>query len=160
HMLVFVLDAHSIYRRGLLACLASLDGVESVADAETVEDAWENAALVEADVVLVDQDVPGASEFIRTLRERTGASVLICSSHCSQHELVTAVQAGALGYLCKETLTPEVLASGIRTAAAGAGVIAPEMLGDLLRIVARASQELLEPRGLSLSRLTARELEV
>lgn len=159
-MRVFVLDSHSIYLRGLVACLEGLVDVTWVADAETVAAALEQAGLFEADVVLVDKDVPDANEFIRALRERSGSSVLLCSSQCTQQELVNAIQAGAIGYLCKETLTPEVLASSLRTAASGAGVIAPEMLGDLLRMVARASQDQLEPRGLSLSRLTTREQEV
>ena len=74
--------------------------------------------------------------------------------------MLAAVQAGAVGYLWKETLTPDALVASLRTAATGSGVIAPDMLGDLLRTIARASNETLEPRGLSLSPLTVREQEV
>jgi DNA-binding NarL/FixJ family response regulator len=157
---VFVLDPHAIFRRGLVACLSSLDDVTSVDEAESVPDAWGHPALVASDVVLVDYDVAGGHEFIRKLREQTGASVLVCSSRCDEQELLMAVQAGALGYLWKESLTPETLAASMRTAAAGAGVLAPELLGALLRTIARVSRELLEPRGLSLSPLTARERQV
>jgi DNA-binding NarL/FixJ family response regulator len=157
---VFVLDPHSIYRRGLVACLGGIEDVSSIDEAEQVQAAWDNPGLVEADVVLVDYSVPGGMEFIRKLRERTGASVLVCSSRCDEQEVLTAVQAGALGYLSKETLTPEALGASLRTAAVGAGVLAPEMLGTLLRTVSRVSRELLEPRGLSLSPLTVREREV
>jgi DNA-binding NarL/FixJ family response regulator len=159
-MRVFLLDPHSIYRRGLVACLEGVDGIETVADAATVEQAWARAELLEADVVLVDHDLHGASDFIRALRDRTGASVLVCSSRSDQRELLAAVQAGAVGYLWKETLTPDALVASLRTAAAGSGVVAPDLLGELLRTIARASNDLLEPRGLSLSPLTVREQEV
>jgi DNA-binding NarL/FixJ family response regulator len=157
---VFLLDPHSIYRRGLIACLEGADGIESVTDASAVEQAWAMPALLEADVVLVDHDLEGAHDFIRMLRERTGASVLVCSARSDQRELLAAVQAGAVGYLWKETLTPDALVASLRTAATGSGVLAPDLLGDLLRTIARASNDLLEPRGLSLSPLTVREQEV
>jgi DNA-binding NarL/FixJ family response regulator len=159
-MRVFLLDPHSIYRRGLVACLEGVDEIESVADAASVEQAWARAELLSADVVLVDHDLGGAHGFIRELRDRTGASVLVCSSRSDQRELLAAVQAGAVGYLWKETLTPDALVASLRTAAAGSGVVAPDLLGDLLRTIARASNDLLEPRGLSLSPLTVREQEV
>jgi DNA-binding NarL/FixJ family response regulator len=157
---VFLVDPHSIYRRGLIACLEGVEEVATVGDAASVESAWTDAALFEADVVLVDADLRGGHEFIRSLRERTGASVLVCSSRADQRELLAAVQAGAVGYLWKETLTPDALVASLRTAATGSGVLAPDLLGDLLRTIARTSNELLEPRGLSLSPLTMREQEV
>jgi DNA-binding NarL/FixJ family response regulator len=157
---VFVVDPHSIYRRGIVACLQSLDDVECVGDVGSAEDAWSDEALLDADVVLVDHDLPARAEFIRELRERTEANVLVCSSRCDQKALMDAVEAGALGYLSKETLTPETLLAAVRTAAAGAGVLSPELLGDLLRTLARTSRELLAPRGLSLSPLTSREQQV
>jgi DNA-binding NarL/FixJ family response regulator len=159
-MKVFLVDPHSIYRRGLVACLEGVPEVESVTDAAGVDGAWSQRELLEADVVLVDHDLEGAHDFIRDLRERTGASVLVCSVRSDQRELLAAVQAGAVGYLWKETLTPDGLVASLRTAATGSGVLAPDLLGELLRTIARASNEMLEPRGLSLSPLTVREQEV
>jgi DNA-binding NarL/FixJ family response regulator len=156
---VFVLDPHSIYRGGLVACLDSMEDVEVVAEAGTVSEAWEEACLEEADVVLVDHEVERGHEFIRRLRE-SGASVLVCSSRCDEHFVLASVQAGAVGCLSKDTLTPETLATGVRAAADGAGVMTPGLLGDLLRNISRVSSDVLEPRGLSLSRLTEREQEV
>jgi len=74
--------------------------------------------------------------------------------------VLASVQAGAVGYLCKDTLTPGALTAAVNAAANGAGVMAPALLGTFLRGVTRVSQEVLEPRGLSLSRLTAREQQV
>jgi DNA-binding NarL/FixJ family response regulator len=159
-MKIFILDPHSIYRGGVAACLLAMSEVDSVAEAESVAEAWMHSELPAADVVIVDHDLNGGQEFIRKVRETTGARVLVCSSRSDEHEVLTATQAGAVGYLCKDTLSPEALVAGVRAAASGAGVMTPEVLGNLLRGISRVSQEVLEPRGLSLSRLTAREQEV
>jgi DNA-binding NarL/FixJ family response regulator len=157
---LLVLDEHVIYRRGLAASLAAMDEVDAVDEARTVEEAWAEPRLTDADVVLVDPDLEGGYEFIRDVRERTDANVVVCSSTAEEHEVIAAVQAGAVGFLRKDTLEAETLAAGVRAAAAGAGVMPPELLGALLRNLSRVSQDVLEPRGLSLSWLTAREKQV
>jgi len=134
--------------------------VAGVGEAASVGEAQDDPAVQEADVVLVDYDTRGAHEFVRTLHGRTEASAVVFSSRCDQKDLLTAVQAGAIGYRCKDTLTPETLAAALSTAASGAGVVSPDLLGGLLRTISRASRELLEPRGLSLSPLTDREQQV
>jgi DNA-binding NarL/FixJ family response regulator len=138
---LFILDPHPIYRGGLTACLASLDEVEWVAEAGSAEEAWEAPDLREADVVLVDHELVGGQEFIRRVRESTHARVLVCSSSSDEQEVLAATQAGAVGYLCKDTLTPDTLIAGVRAAASGAGVMTPEVLGNLLRGISRVSRE-------------------
>lgn len=159
-MNVFILDDHAIYRRGLAASLAAVDAVESVAEASTTDEAWAGQALAEADVVVVDPDLEGGFEFIRHVRERTGGQVVVCSGTRDEHQVLAAVQAGAVGFLCKDTLSTETLAASVNAADSGAGVMVPEMLGALLQNLSRVSREVLEPRGLSLSWLTAREKQV
>src|SRR5688572_5360768 len=94
---LFVLDPHTIYRRGLAACLKLLDGVEAISDAESVRDAWENPALFEADLVILDHAMVGGQDFIGAVMESTGANVLVCTSDCSQEHVLAAMQAGAIG---------------------------------------------------------------
>jgi DNA-binding NarL/FixJ family response regulator len=130
---LFVLDPHTIYRRGLVACLEPMPEVETVAHAETVREAWETPALFEADLVVLDPAVDGGSDFIGAVRESTGAQVMICSSDVSEESVRGAMQAGAVGYLRKDTLTPDGLSSAVRAVAEGTGVMTPELLGNLLR---------------------------
>jgi DNA-binding NarL/FixJ family response regulator len=129
---LFVLDTHTIYRRGLVACLDLLDEVESVADAERVRDAWEDPALFTADLVLLDPALPGGGDFVGAVREATGARVIVCSSDGGQEAVLAALQAGALGYLRKDELTPESLAAAVTAAAKGTGVVTPDLLEHLL----------------------------
>ena len=159
-MQLFILDSHSIYRQGLVSCLASLAEVERVLEAGSVPEALKHPGLAESDVALVDHELAGGHDFIRQASERFGTRVVVCSSRCEEHDVLAAVQAGAIGFLCKDTLNPDALATGVRAAAGGAGVMAPELLGSLMRGITRVSREVLEPHGLSFSRLTAREQEV
>jgi DNA-binding NarL/FixJ family response regulator len=129
---LFVLDTHTIYRRGLVACLDRLDEVEAVADAESVRDAWEDPALFAADLVLVDPSLPGGGDFVGAVREATGASVIVCSSDTAQDAVVRAIQSGAVGYLRKDELTPEALGAAVRAAASGSGVLAGDLLAGLV----------------------------
>jgi DNA-binding NarL/FixJ family response regulator len=130
---LFVLDPHTIYRRGLAACLELLEGVESVAHAESVREAWESPALFETDLVILDHSMPGGGDFIEAAAETTGARVMVCTSDCSQDNVLMAMKAGAIGFLRKDTLTTEGLAAAVQAAASGAGVVTPELLGSLVR---------------------------
>jgi DNA-binding NarL/FixJ family response regulator len=154
---LFVLDSHTIYRRGLAACLELIDGVEAVGEAESVREAWEDPGLLESDLVILDHDVPGGSDFIGAVTEATGARVLVCSSECDQDDLLVAMQAGAIGFLSKDTLTSENLAAAVQAAASGSGVVTPELLGGLVKTLSANGGN---GGGAVASRLTDREQQV
>lgn len=131
-MNLFVVDPHTIYRRGLAVCLEQLPEVEAVGQAGSVRDAWEASALFAADLILVDHVMPGGPDFVGAVAESTGARVIVCSSHCAEDAVLAALQSGAVGVLRKETLTIDSLAAAIRAAANGTGVVTPDLLRDLL----------------------------
>jgi DNA-binding NarL/FixJ family response regulator len=153
---LFVLDPHTIYRRGLAACLELLEGVDSVAHAESVREAWEHPALFESDLVILDHTMPGGPDFIGAVGETTGASVMVCTSECTQDAVLLAMQAGAIGFLRKDTLTTEGLAAAVQAAASGAGVVTPELLGSLVRTLSNNG----DPDRPVAARLTDREQQV
>lgn len=131
-MKLFVLDTHTIYRRGLVASLDLVEEVESVADAECVRDAWEHPDLFGADLIIMDPAMPGGKDFVSAVRESTGARVIVCSAGSAKEAAVAALQAGAVGYLRKDELTPESLASAVRAAADGTSVVTAELLEQLV----------------------------
>lgn len=160
-MNVFVVDPHSIYRRGLALSLRSVDEVSSVEEAGNVEEAMRHPALRAADVVVIDPDgLPGGLELIAEVVEVAGGRVVVCTTRQSEEDILASVEAGAVGYLSKETLGPDTLIAAVRAVVSGAGVMAPELLGELLRGVNRASRDLLRPQGMALSPLTTREVKV
>jgi DNA-binding NarL/FixJ family response regulator len=129
---LYVLDPHTIYRRGLVASLELMPEVTAVAHAGSVREAWEDPALFVTDLVLLDTAAAGARDFIGAVQEATGAPVLVCASDCREEAVLLAMQAGAVGFLRKESLTAESLAAAVRAAASGSGVVTPELLGRLL----------------------------
>jgi DNA-binding NarL/FixJ family response regulator len=151
---LFVVDPHTIYRRGLAACLEGLPEVESVGHAESVRAAWEDEALFAADLIIVDHAMPGGPDFLSAAGEASGAPVVVCSSHCTEEVVLAALQAGAVGVLRKETLTTDALASAVRAAADGTGVVTSELLRELLDSISRQDDK---PAA---ARLTDREQQV
>src|SRR4051812_32878853 len=125
---LFVLDSHTIYRRGLVACLDRLDEVEIVCEADSVREAWEHPGLFACDIVLVDPSLPGGGDFIGAVREATGARVIVCSSDCGQDAVLAALQAGAGGYLRQGELTPATLGTALSAAAHGSRGGAPPLV--------------------------------
>lgn len=159
-MIIFVLDSHGVYRRGVAACLCEAEEVSAVIEAETPQQAFAHPSLPDADVTIVDPQPFGGVALVRRLVEASSARVVACSVERDPDDVLEIIQAGAVGYLWKETLTPEALAGGALAAARGSGVLAPELLSDFMDGLARVSRDLLEPRGLSLSLLTVREQQV
>src|SRR3954469_9991841 len=98
-MKVFVVDPHSIYRRGLAASLELLDGVGAVGHAGSVRDAWANGEIFESDVVLVDTAMEGGLDLVRAVAETTQAKVVVCTSSVSEDGVLAGMQAGAVGVL-------------------------------------------------------------
>jgi DNA-binding NarL/FixJ family response regulator len=152
---VFVCDPHSIYRRGLAASLELLEDVDEVAHAGSVREAWEHPDLFETEIVLVDTVMDGGRDFVGSVAESTGARVVVCTSDCTEDEVLAAIQAGAVGFLRKDTLTPESLGAAVRAAASGTGVVAPDLLSSLLRSISPDGDA--RP---SHARLTEREVQV
>ena len=73
--------------------------------------------------MLVDPALPGGDDFVAAVREATGARVIVCASDSGQDAALSALQAGAVGYLRKDELTPETLATAVRAAADGTSVV-------------------------------------
>jgi DNA-binding NarL/FixJ family response regulator len=154
---LFVLDPHTIYRRGLVACLEPMPEVDGVAHAGSVRDAWESSGLFEADLVILDPSVAGGGDFIGAVRESAGAQVIVCSSDVQEESVRSAMAAGAVGYLRKETLTTDGLAAAVKAVANGTGVMTPELLGNLLRGLSPDGPDSGRPQT---ARLTDREQQV
>jgi DNA-binding NarL/FixJ family response regulator len=147
---LFVLDPHTIYRRGLVASLELMPEVQHVDHATTVAEAAQSGRLADADLVILDPATAGARDFISAASVR----VMVCSSDYSEESMLAALQAGAVGYLRKDTLTTESLGAAVRAAANGAGVMEPELLGRLLRGVTTG------PTRTTAANLTDREQQV
>lgn len=110
-------------------------------------------------VVVIDRFDEQGSQAVRTAR-RHGCRVVAVATALENQDVLGAVEAGAAGLLRRMEVSPERLVEAVRAAAAGEGVLAPDLLGRLLEQVGRLQREALSPRGLTASGLTQREVQV
>jgi DNA-binding NarL/FixJ family response regulator len=147
-----LVDDHPVVRAGLLGMLAGEPDLEVVGEASDGEEAVRICCELKPDVVLMDLRMPGidGAEATRRIAALESApAVLVLTTYDTDHDILRAVEAGATGYLLKDTPRAD-LVQALRAAARGATVLAPLVAAKLLgRSKMPASQE-----------LTPRELEV
>jgi DNA-binding NarL/FixJ family response regulator len=133
---VLLVDDHPVVRSGLRAVLDSADTVQVIGEAATGEEALTLAAHLHPDVVLCDLRLGDGIDGIQTtaaLRALEPApAVLILTTFDRDAEILGAIEAGAAGYLLKE-VAPEAIIDGIRRAAIGDTVLAPDLASRVLR---------------------------
>ena len=149
-MNLFVLDPHTIYRRGLVACLELMPEVDRVGHAGAVADARQNPALGAADLVILDPSASGGTDFIGAVDAR----VIVCSSDVAEESVHAALRAGAVGYLRKDTLSTETLNAAVKAATSGTSIVAKELMDNLVKGYS------VEPDRPTVARLTDREQQV
>ncbi|MYS05816.1 response regulator [Streptomyces sp. SID6041] len=149
---VVVVDDHTVMRAGVVALLGAEPTIDIVGEAS---DGREGVRLVESlvpDVALVDLRMPvldGVGATAEIVAGPAPTRVLILTTYDTDEEIERAVEAGAIGYLLKDT-TREQLVDAIRSAARGETVLAPRVAQ---RLVARMRRPVH-------AALTAREVDV
>lgn len=148
---VLIVDDHPVVRAGLRGMLGAEADLEIVGEAGSGDEAVAQVRALSPDVVLLDLRMPGSDGVAATRRivADSTSTVLILTTYDTDADILRAVEAGATGYLLKDTPSRE-LAAAIRAAARGETVLAP-------LVAARLVTRLREPAH---ERLTAREIEV
>jgi DNA-binding NarL/FixJ family response regulator len=149
---VIVVDDHAVMRAGVVALLTAERSIEIVGEAGDGRAGVDLVERLAPDVALVDLRMPvldGVAATARIVALPVPTRVLILTTYDTDAEIERAVEAGAVGYLLKDT-SREQLADAIRSAARGETVLAPKVAE---RLVARMRRP--EPVA-----LTAREQDV
>ena len=155
---VLVADDHPVVRAGLRALLSAEPGLAVVAEAGSGEETVLMARQHQPDVVLMDLRMPGAGGLaaIRQLSaDQPGVRVVVLTTYDSDADILPAVEAGAAGYLLKDT-PRDTLVGAIFAAARGETVLAPSVAGRLVNRLRAAPPEAPAAR----ETLSARETEV
>ncbi|MBE7699324.1 response regulator transcription factor [Oerskovia sp. Sa1BUA8] len=150
---VLVIDDHPVVRSGLVGMLTAEPDLVVVGEAGDGREGVALARDLAPDVVLMDLRMPvldgvGATTEILAAPGATRPRVVVLTTYETDTDILRAVEAGATGYLLKDT-PRDVLVAGIRAAARGETVLAPTVATRLVTSVRGAGE-----------RLTAREAQV
>ena len=163
---ILIVDDHAVVREGLRTFLGLQDGFEIVGEAADGEEAIERAEALEPDVILMDLVMPkldGVSA-MRELRRRSGGRghpphVIVLTSFLDDDRLLPALEAGAAGYLLKNS-QPSELARAVRAAQAGEAIIDPTAAARLVHVLSDGDRANPGAVDSKLGQLTGRERDV
>jgi DNA-binding NarL/FixJ family response regulator len=157
---VLIADDQSLVRTGFRLVLENHADIEVVGEASNGHEAIHGTARLQPDVVLMDIRMPELDGIAAT-REITAAHparVLVLTTYDLDEYVYDALQAGASGFLLKDT-PPTQLVDGIRAVASGEALLAPTVTRRLIQEFARIGPAH-RARPAELDELTPRELEV
>jgi len=152
---VLIVDDHDVFASSLAQVLELEADLRSLGTASSIAEARTMIPNTLPDVVLMDHRLPdgdGVAAIPELQPLRTSAKFVVLTASTADHVLVTAIEAGASGFLSKSRSLDEVR-SAVRAAHSGEAVISPELLARLLPRLNRRR----EPGRVE---LTERELEV
>ncbi|MFB9780351.1 response regulator [Rhodococcus baikonurensis] len=149
---VFLVDDHLVVRAGLRALLDTQPDVEVVGEASSGEEAAAAIQSASPDLVMMDLDMGtgmhGAEAIKRLRNDGLDVPVLVFTTYDTDADVVRAVDAGAIGYLLKDS-TPDEIFGAVRGSVAGRSVLSPTVASRLVQQMQRPQEA-----------LTARESEL
>ncbi|WP_037682108.1 response regulator transcription factor [Streptomyces griseus] len=157
---ILIVDDHPVVRFGLRGMLEAYDDLRVVGEAGSGDEAIVLAAAMRPDVVLMDLRMPGtdgATATARIRQEHPGIRVLVLTTYEGDADILPAIEAGATGYLLKDTPIG-TLTDAIRAAARGETVLAPPVAARLVTHLQAPAGEQLTPREVQVLGLVARGL--
>ncbi|VAW43583.1 Two-component transcriptional response regulator, LuxR family [hydrothermal vent metagenome] len=140
---LLLVDDHPVVREGLAGMLAGQPDFDVVATAKDGAEAVQLDAAHTPDVILMDLRMPGmdgVTAIGEIKRKRPFANILVLTTYDSDADILRAIEAGATGYLLKDTPREE-LYRAIRAAANGESVLAPAVAARLMTRVRAPAEE-------------------
>jgi NarL family two-component system response regulator LiaR len=154
---VLVVDDHAIVRKGIRALLAEVQGIDVIGEASDGQEAMDQADALRPDVILMDLVMPGVDGIEATRQiaaDEAGPRILVLTSFAGDDKVFPAIQAGALGYLLKDS-APADLVEAIHQVHRGEPSLQPSIAQKVLNELRRPSVRPPTPDP-----LTDREVEV
>lgn len=131
---VLLVDDHFVVRKGVCALLAGSPDIKVVGEAENGRQAVDEASRCEPQVILMDLKLPGLDGIEATRRilaAQPEVGIVILTSADVEAEVMTAIAAGALGYLAKTSPREDFL-EAIRQVSRGEAWLPPQLTRKLL----------------------------
>jgi len=156
---VLVVDDHEVVREGIVSSLDRRESFHVVAQAGTVAEAIAAAKRFQPDLVVMDVRLPDGSgvEACREIRsDHPDTRVVMLTSYPDEEAVLSAIVAGASGYLLKETRLRD-LVKALETVGAGGSLLDPAVTGKVLDRVRRMAND---DDDDELARLTTQERRI
>jgi len=131
---ILVVDDHAVVREGLRAFISGKPDMELVGEAGDGQEAVLQARSLQPDVILMDLVMPGKNgiQAIQEIRgENPEARILVLTSFDEDYRVFSAVKAGALGYILKDS-SPQELVEAIRCVYRGESSLHPAVARKLI----------------------------
>jgi len=108
---IVIIDDHPLFREGLKTIIARNQSFEVVGEAGNGREGLKLATELKPDLVILDISLPDKNgiDLARTMREKLDAKIMIVSMHAKIDYITRAFQAGATGYVVKESATERLL---------------------------------------------------
>ena len=155
---ILVVDDHPVVRDGLVAMLSTQPDFEVIAHAGTGREAVQKCASYRPDIILLDLEMP-EMDGVEALREMHDSQpqvrALVFTAFDTDEKILSALKAGAQGYLLKGTPRDDLF-KAIRIVNAGGSLLQPVVASRLLHHVSTESG----PVSKEKFHLTRREMEV
>lgn len=154
---VLIVDDHPVVRAGVSGMLDGEADITVVGEAGSGSEAVAAVRALVPDVVLMDLRMPGQDGVWATGQVRAAAPqcrVIVLTTYETDADILRAVEAGATGYLLKDSSRPDLL-NAIRSAARGETVLSPSVATRLVDRMRRPQQDVLSPREVEVLRLVA-----
>ena len=154
---IIIADDHPVVRSGLRALLSSQSDFEIAGEANNGEEAAKLTTSLVPDLILMDLQMPildgiGAIKLIRDKLPQ--ANILVLTTYETDADILLALEAGAMGYLLKDT-PPEQLFQAVRNAASGEMALAPRVAQRLTHRLTNSSQNTLSSREIEVLELAS-----
>lgn len=160
-MRILIVDDHILFREGLTGLLRSQPDMEVIGECGTMNDAICQALKMKPDVVLMDFSLPDGTGLEATnaiLAELPLTQIIFLTVHDNDERMISAMRAGAKGYLLKNLSVSKLLAS-LRALERGEAAISRIMMARVLEEFAQ-SKSSSNGTASPLVELTSREIEV
>ncbi len=155
---ILLIDDHPMLRQGVAQLIELEDGLKVVGQAGDGAEGIAQAHALNPDMILLDMNMKGMNgiaTLVEMRKQAIDARIIFFTVSDSQQDVSAALQAGADGYLLKDS-EPEDLLPAIKEAAEGQQVFSPQ----LAKIMANALREGSGESSLLKAELTPRELDI